>query len=130
KFRLDLARVKTRFHSGEAVAAIESADKVLNDPAIATMPTEFQQEARAPAGRIHYYAGWVLRLEGAKRELWLDEADLARQNCRLLTQNGLASATGRTSRELRKQREDLESAVQLQRLSLTELIARPLPEEA
>jgi hypothetical protein len=126
KLRLDLARVQTRFHMGEAVAAIDAADKLLNDAAMATMPKAFQQEARALAGRIHYYAGWVMRLEGAKRELWMEEAELARQNFRLLSENG---ATDSPPEENRKQREDLESAVQLQRLSLTELMARPLPKE-
>ncbi len=126
KLRLDLARVQTRFHLGEAVAAIDGADKLLDDPAMATMPAEFRQEARALAGRIHYYAGWVMRLEGAKRELWMEEAELARQNFRLLAETG---ATRTTGEESHKQREDLESAVQLQRLSLTELMDRPLPKE-
>lgn len=130
KLRLDLARVRTRFHMGEAVAAIDGADKLLNDAAILTMPAEFQQEARALAGRIHYYAGWVMRLEGAKRELWMEEAELARQNFRRLSEQGAAPGTAPASgEEISKQRQDLESAVQLQRLSYTELMARPLPKE-
>ena len=124
KLRLELARVRSRFHLGEAVAAIDSADRLLADAAMATMPVEFQNETRALAGRIHYYAGWVMRLEGAKRELWLEEAELSRQNFRLLSeQTGDSTPTGK------KQHEDLEAAVQLQRLSFTELIARPLPRE-
>jgi hypothetical protein len=109
KLRLELARVRSRFHLGEAVAAIDGVDRLLDDAAMATMPLAFQNEARELAGRIHYYAGWVMRLEGAKRELWLEEAELSRQNYRLLS--------------------ELEAAVQLQRLSFTELIARPLPRE-
>ena len=137
KLRLDLARVRTRFHLGEAVAAIDGIDKLLDDAAMAAMPVEFQHEARALAGRIHYYAGWVMRLEGAKRELWMEEAELSRQNFRLLSEQGSTRATPRngggtvaTSDDPnRKEREDLESAVQLQRLSFTELMARPLPKE-
>ncbi len=125
KLRLELARVRTRFHLGEAVAAIDAADKLLDDDAMATMPVAFQNEARALAGRIHYYAGWVMRLEGAKRELWLEEAELSRQNFRFLSEQ----AGGETADQTGKQREDLEAAVQLQRLSFTELVARPLPEE-
>jgi hypothetical protein len=56
----------------------------------------------------------------------MEEAELSRQNFRLLTEQSVARGdqayTG-------KQQENLESAVQLQRLSLTELMARPLPEE-
>ena len=138
KLRLDLARVRTRFHMGDAVAAIDGVDKLLDDAAMAAMPVVFQQEARALSGRIHYYAGWVMRLEGAKRELWMEEAELSRQNFRLLSELGAIAHSGEakpaseanlTTDESRKQREDLEAAVQLQRLSLIELMARPLPEE-
>jgi hypothetical protein len=147
KLRLELARVRTNFRMGEALNAIDGVDKLLDDPAMAKMPIEFQQEARALAGRIHYYAGWVMRLEGAKRELWMEEAELSRQNFRLLSEagssaaganrtadgqadSGSAPAASPATAKLNQQRkEDLESAVQLQRLSLTDLMARPLPEE-
>jgi hypothetical protein len=137
KLRLDLARVRTRFHLGEAVAAIDGIDKLLDDAAITSMPTEFQNEARALAGRIHYYAGWVMRLEGAKRELWMEEAELSRQNFRLLSEQNASPKSPEASSksavtpndQIRMEREDLESAVQLQRLSLTELMARPLPKD-
>jgi len=125
KLRLDLARVRTRLHTGEAVAAIDGVDKLLDDAATATMPTDFQREAHELAARVHYYAGWVMRLEGAKRELWMEEAELARQNFRLLSEH----FAGSIEEQRRNQKEDLESAVQLQRLSLTELMARPLPKE-
>ena len=126
KLRLELAQVRTRFRMGEAVAAIDGADKLLDDPAMASMPADFQRESRELAGRIHYYAGWVMRLEGASRELWMEEAELARQNFRLLAEQSAAQGDKEYSG---KQQENLESAVQLQRLSLTELMARPLPKE-
>ncbi|MCF7674954.1 MAG: hypothetical protein K9M97_06395 [Akkermansiaceae bacterium] len=142
KLRLDLAQVRTRFRMGDAVAAIDMADKLLDDPATAEMPAEFRRESRELAGRIHYYAGWVMRLEGASRELWLGEAELSRQNFRLLAeqsaadeakggkQNGKPDGAGDGAKSYTaKQQENLESAVQLQRLSLTELMARPLPKE-
>jgi hypothetical protein len=126
KLRLELAQVRTRFRMGEAVAAIDGADKLLDDPAMAAMPSDFQHESRELAGRIHYYAGWVMRLEGASRELWMEEAELSRQNFRLLAEQ--SSAQG-AKEYTGKQQENLESAVQLQRLSLAELMARPLPKE-
>ena len=126
RLRLDLAQVRTNFRMGEAVKAIDSAERLLNDPAIRNMPVEFQRESRELAGRIHYYAGWVMRLEGASRELWMEEAELARQNFRLLAEQSDRDGAAEYSA---KQQENLESAVQLQRLSLTELMARPLPQE-
>lgn len=128
---LELAQVRTRFRMGEAVTAIDMAERLINDPAMAAAPTGLQREARELSARIHYYAAWVLRLEGANRELWMEEAELARQNFRLLAEQGSAKTTsaGSPPAEIRKQQEHLESAVQLQRLALTELMARPLPEE-
>lgn len=126
RLRLDLAQVRTRFRMGDAMAAIDSAERLLNDPVMGAMPVDFQREARELSGRIHYYAGWVMRLEGASRELWMEEAELARQNFRLLSEQSAADgATGYST----SQQENLESAVQLQRLSMTELMARPLPKE-
>jgi hypothetical protein len=126
RLRLDLSQVRTRFRSGDAVAAIDLADKLLDEDGMKSMPADFQRESRELAGRIHYYAAWVMRLEGASRELWLEEAELSRQNFRLLTEK--SAAQGATAYSAQQQ-ENLESAVQLQRLSLTELMARPLPKE-
>jgi hypothetical protein len=126
RMRLDLAQTRTRFRNGDAVAAIDSSNRLLDDPAMASMPVEFRRDARELAGRIHYYAAWVMRLEGAGRELWMEEAELARQSYRLLTEE--SSQQGATDYSAEQQK-NLESAVQLQRLSLTELMARPLPKE-
>jgi hypothetical protein len=126
KLRLDLAQVRARFHNGQAVEAIDSANRLLSQPDMRAMPAEFQREARELAGRIHYYAGWVMRLEGANRDLWLEQVELARQNFRLLAEQ---SAREGQAEYAKQQQENLESAVQLQRLSMTELMARPLPEE-
>ncbi|MCX6876118.1 MAG: hypothetical protein NTW21_20270 [Verrucomicrobia bacterium] len=126
KLRLDLAQVRTRYRQGDAVAAMDQMDKVVNDTGFSAMPVEYRREARELAGRIHYYAGWVMRLEGARRELWMEEAELARQNFRLLTEQ---SASEGAKDYATKQQTNLESAVLLQRMSLYELMAKPLPEE-
>lgn len=126
RLRLDLAQTRTRFRSGDAVAAIDASNRLLDDPAMASMPVAFQRDARELTGRIHYYAAWVMRLEGAGRELWMEEAELARQSYRLLTEQSSAQGAEEYAEE---QQKNLESAVQLQRLSLTELMARPLPKE-
>ena len=67
-----------------------------------------------------------MRLEGAQRDLWMEEAELGRQNFRLLAESSLAA--GRTN-YAQGQQTNLESAVRLQRMSLVELMGRPLPEE-
>ena len=126
RMQMDMALVRARYHQGGAVEAIDGADRILADAKFPTMPAAMQREARELAGRLHYYAAWVMRLEGAKRDLWLEEAELARQNFRLLTESSMAE--GRTEYS-KAQQTNLENAVRLQRLSMTELMARPLPEE-
>ena len=126
KLRLDLARVRTAHRSGDAMAAIEGAESLLDDTTFTSMPVEFRREAREVAARIHYYAAWVMRLEGASRDLWMEQAELARQNFRLLAEK---ESDQTTPEYAKSQKENLESAIQLQRLGLTELMARPVPKE-
>jgi hypothetical protein len=126
KTRLDMAMARVRYRQGGAVDSIDRMDRVLADPDFPKLPEDLQREARELAGRIHYYAAWVLRLEGAQRELWMEEAEFARQNFRMLAETSLAAS--RTNYSLIQQT-NLESAIRLERMSLTELMARPLPEE-
>lgn len=126
KFQLDLALVRDRYRQGGAVEAIDGVDRLLADTSFPSQPAAVRREARELAGRIHYYAAWVMRLEGAQRELWMEEAELGRQNFRLLAESSL---TAGQSNYAQVQQTNLESAVRLQRLSLIELMGRPLPEE-
>ena len=126
KTQLDLALVRTRYRQGSAVEAIDGIDGLLSESGFRNQPAEVQREARELAGRIHYHAAWVMRLEGAQKDLWMEEAELARQNFRLLSENTLS--LGQTNYS-QLQQTNLETAVRLQRMSLTELMAKPLPEE-
>ncbi len=126
RLQMDMALVRARYHQGGAVEAIDGADRILGDARFELLPGPLQREARELAGRLHYYAAWVMRLEGAKRDLWLEEAELARQNFRMLTESSLSEGKAEYSKV---QQTNLENAVRLQRLSMTELMARPLPEE-
>jgi hypothetical protein len=126
RLQLDVALVRARYQQGGAVEAIDGVDRILSDTRFRSLPDPLQREARELAGRIHYYAAWVMRLEGAQRDLWMEEAELARQNYRLLTESSFDA--GKSS-YAQTQQTNLESAVRLQRMSLTELMGRPLPEE-
>jgi hypothetical protein len=126
KTQLDLALVRQRYRQGGAVEAIDMIDSVINEPKFHQQPTEVQREARELAGRIHYHAAWVMRLEGAQKDLWLEEAELARQNFRLLSEETLSA--GQTNYSSLQQT-NLESSVRLQRMGLVDLMAKPLPEE-
>lgn len=126
KMRLDVAQARVSYGQGDAVGAMDQIESVVNDARFSSMPAEFRRESRELNGRIHYYAGWVMRLEGARRDLWMEEAELARQNFRLLAEERSESAGPEYARN---QQMNLESSVMLQRMSLFELMAKPLPEE-
>lgn len=126
RLQLDVALVRTRYNQGGALEAIDGIDRILSDARFLSLPDAQQREARELAGRIHYYAAWVMRLEGAQKDLWMEEAELARQNYRLLTESSFESGRPRYAQT---QQTNLESAVRLQRMSYSELMGRPLPEE-
>ena len=127
KLRLDLAQARMRYVQGDAVAAMDQMSNLVNHAGFAEMPVEFRRESRELNGRIHYYAGWVMRLEGARRDLWMEEAELARQNFRLLAEQSASEGAADYSHQ---QKLNLESAVRLERMSLYELMGKPLPEES
>lgn len=126
KLRTTLAIIRAEAWTGGVVTALDDAEKLLADESFASMPGDFRAEARETISRIHYHAAWVMRLEGANRELWMEEAESARQGYRALVENHLEGAS---ESRIRVAKEDLEAAVALQRLSYGALIARPLPEE-
>lgn len=126
KTQLDIALVRQRYRQGGAVESIDMIDSVISDAKFHQQPAEIQREARELAGRIHYHAAWVMRLEGAQKDLWMEEAELSRQNFRLLSEETLSAGKAGYSQ---LQQTNLESSVRLQRMGLVDLMAKPLPEE-
>lgn len=126
RFQLEIAALRSQYEQGDGVKAVEALEKVLMDPAYQSLPKREKAEARAVAGQMHYYSAWVMRLEGAKRELWLEEAELARQNFRFLTEQQMKEGKLEQAKVMQDQ---LESAIELQRMGITELRARPLPDK-
>lgn len=88
--------------------------------------SNFSQEVRLALASAQYYVTWLMRLEGLGREEWEPEVEAARQNYKLLVENADRSGNSKAS-ELR--REDLEAAVRLARMDLSELQALPLPSQ-
>jgi hypothetical protein len=83
-------------------------------------------EARSALAGSQYYMTWLMRLEGMGPEIWEPEIESARQTYKLLAeqaeQHGDAAAST-------KHKEDLESAIRLARLDLTDLEGLPLPSQ-
>lgn len=98
-------------------------DEISSD---ASPDAKLLDDARAALANAQYYTTWLMRLEGASRDEWEPQIEASRQNYKLVAQNAeragdpkLASAT----------REDLESAIRLERMDLKELQGLPLPSQ-
>lgn len=80
-------------------------------------------DARAVQANAQYYMTWLMRLEGLGPDLWEPEAEAARQTYKLLAEQTADPAAKR------KHAEDLEAAVRLARMDLSELQGLPLPSQ-
>lgn len=121
QLRLTIEAARARARAGDAAEALQDLDTLLADPRVEQHP-DVGQEAREVAARTAYHASWVMRLEGATRDEWLPVAEEARQQYRLLAETA-AGAEGAAART------NVEAAVRLQRMSLAELMAKPLPKD-
>ena len=73
-----------------------------------------------------YYMTWLMRLEGLGRDAWEPRIEAARQTFKLLAVE--AEEQG-DEKLLKKSKEDLEAAIRLARIDLTELQGLPLPSQ-
>lgn len=123
RWQLRLARSKARMHSGELPEAIADQQALLAEMENASAPSAQIDEVRANLGTAEYYAGWLMRLEGATTEEWTVEVENARQHFRLLAESNL----GKDSAKAKRYQEDLEATIRLARMDLSELEGMPLP---
>ena len=84
------------------------------------------RDARRAYANSQYYVTWLMRLEGQPRERWEPEIEVARQTFKLLAEelDQVGDSRGRANAE-----EDLESAIRLARMNLTDLQGLPLPSQ-
>ncbi|QEG20451.1 hypothetical protein [Mariniblastus fucicola] len=92
----------------------ESADK------------HFVADVQSALANSQYYMTWLMRLEGMPEEEWKPEIEAARQHYTQLTND--AEELG-DEELLKRSAEDLESAVRLARMDLSELQGLPLPSQ-
>jgi hypothetical protein len=81
-------------------------------------------EARESLANAKYYLTWLMRLEGQPREVWEPEIESSRQTYRLLAEIAQKS---QDADSLKRHQEDLESAIRLARMELSDLQGLPLP---
>jgi hypothetical protein len=88
-------------------------------------PSELRA-AREALANAQYYTTWLMRLEGAPREEWEPEIEASRQNYKLLAEDKSLSRDGEL---VSLAAENLESAIRLERMSLSDLQGLPLPSQ-
>lgn len=83
-------------------------------------------DARRSLASSEYYMTWLARLEGKSREEWEPRIESARQIYKLLAEQSLAC---NDEAALQRDQHDLEAAIHLARMDLTELQGLPLPSQ-
>ena len=81
-------------------------------------------ETRAALAGTQYYMTWLMRLEGFPEEEWMPEIEASRQNYTLLAESAMKSGDEASAMAFR---EDIEAAVKLSRMDLSDLQGIPLP---
>jgi hypothetical protein len=122
--QLRLAQAKARMFSGELPEAMADMEGLLTDLLKNNADAALTREVRANLGSAQYYAGWLMRLEGAATEEWMAETESARQHFRLLAEQTHGNETQATDYQ-----KNLEAVVRLQLMDLSELKALPLPKQ-
>ncbi len=98
----------------EELEADENADPALLD------------ESREALAQSLFYLTWLMRLEGEGREAWEPEIESARQTYRLLAERAEAEADDQAAT---RHKEDLEGAIRLARMDLSELQGLAIPSQ-
>jgi len=122
-----LARAKERLPSGQLPEAHDELEALFAElTADTAADPELKRETQTALASAKYYLAWLMRLEGGAEEEWRPEVEAARQHFRHLAEE--AQAAGQTTL-VTTQRENLESAIRLGRMDLTDLQGLPLPKQ-
>lgn len=123
--RLELA--KARMFVSELPEAHRDLISLLDELEADAVPdVALVSETRAALANAQYYRTWLMRLEGAPRDEWEPEIEASRQNYRLVAET--AAARGDTE-VARLSEQDVEAAVRLARMELSDLQGLPLPSQ-
>jgi len=125
RLRLERAKAQLFIHKlPDANASLNGlVTELLDDP---NADPALLADAQRSFASSQYYMTWLLRLEGAPREDWEPRIDSARQLFKLLAKD---AEVGNDMARTEEAREDLESAIRLARMDLSELQGLPLPSQ-
>ena len=125
RFRIRLAQANARVWLGELPESIQDLEGLLAEVQ-KTADSKLEGEVRGALAAGQYYAGWLMRLEGAEPAEWTIPVEESRQHFRLLAEQADSRADAHAAQD---QRKNLEAVIRLARMDLSELQAQPLPKE-
>lgn len=124
RLKVRLAHAKARMYAGDLPEAMEDLEGALTDALSQNAPRDLVKEIRGTVASMHYYAAWLMRLEGAGAEEWTLETEQARQHFRLLAEDAQGHGESTDGHQ-----QNLEATIRLARMDLSELKGLPLPKE-
>lgn len=125
QWKIRLAKANARVFTGQLPEAMQDMQSLLADVQKANGDKALVADVRQSLATAQYYAGWLMRLEGASREEWTVEVDQSRQNFRLLAEEARNADSSRVD----EHEKNLESVIRLARMDLAELQGLPLPKQ-
>lgn len=128
RLRLRLAQANARLMAGELPEAKADLEGLLADVQRGNLGPALEAEVRSGLASAQYYAGWLMRVEGAATDEWMAETESARQHFRLLAEQASGGQLAGTGQAADYQK-NLEAVVRLQRMDLSELKGLPLPKQ-
>ena len=122
--RVAFERTRSQIRSGELLEGISRLEDMLGEPGPENArDAGFVRAVRGELASASYYAGWLLRLDGADVDQWMTETERARQQFRLLAEGAESAGT----KEAETFKKNLEAAIRLEQMDLSELKGLPLP---
>jgi hypothetical protein len=126
RYQIRLASAKARLFSGELPEAKADLEGLLADAQKSGADASLVREIRSNLASAEYYAGWLMRLEGAATEEWMAETESSRQHFRLLAEQTQSQPPASLATDYQK---NLEAVIRLELMDLSELKGLPLPKQ-
>ncbi len=125
--RARIERAKAQLNCSQLPAAYDDLTMLVDELNDSPKPdAAILKDARTSLAQAQYYLTWLMRLEGEPRDAWEPEIEAARQNYRLLAES---AAAANDTAEAKARSEDVEAAIRLARLDLSDLQALALPSQ-
>ena len=119
KMYIKLKKARTYWNTAQIGEACTDLEALLEEAESSKNPDKkLINDIRAALAHSLYYTAWQMRLNGTPRKKWMKELEHARQNFRLLAENGGEKIVKR----------NLEAAIHLSRIDLNKLKGLKLPE--